>query len=196
VPTPLPNHEALGLLEIDGVPRAVRAQDAALKRAAVEILACAPVSPGKVVLVLAGDVANVEESLAAAEEVAGSAIIDRLLLPGIHPAVLAAFAGEKRVRGVEALALLELTTVAAAIVAADAAVKAAEVILGRMHLATGFGGRAYFTLWGKQCDVEAAVLAAQDVAGDRLRDQEIIPSPHDDLEKTLLARPWPLDPSA
>src|SRR4051812_14408223 len=55
--------EALGLLEIDGVPRALRSQDAALKRAPITVLACAPVSPSKVVLIFAGDVASVEESL-------------------------------------------------------------------------------------------------------------------------------------
>ncbi len=189
------SHEALGLLEIDGVPRAVRAQDAALKKAAVDVLACAPVSPGKVVLIMAGAIADVEESLAAAEYVAGSALIDRLLLPGVHPAVLAALVGEKQPRGKEALAVLELTSVAAALGSADAAVKAAQVTLGRMHLATGFGGKAYFTLWGAQCDVEAAVAATQELAGERLRDVEIIAAPHDELEQTLVARPWPLDPA-
>ncbi len=191
----LPHHEALGLLEIDGVPRAVRAQDAALKRAPIEVLACAPVSPGKMVLILAGTVASVEESLAAADEVAGSARLDKLFLPGVHPAVIAALGGAEEQRGADALGLLELATVAAALVAADAAVKATDVRLGRMHLASGFGGKAYFTLAGTQADVEAAVAAAGAAAGDRLRDHEIIAAPHDDLERSLFVRPWPLDPA-
>lgn len=188
------HHEALGLLEIDGLPRAARAHDAALKRACVEVIACAPVSPGKVVLILVGDIACVEESLAAAEHVAASALIDRLMLPGVHPSVVAAFTGRRQQRSAEALAVLEVTSVAAAVQAADAAVKSAEVVIGRMHLATGFGGRAYFTLLGKHCDVEAGVEAAHTLAGERLRDVEIIAAPHDDLDKGLFARPWPLDP--
>jgi len=188
-------HEALGLLEIDGLPRAVRAQDAALKKAAVAILACAPVSPGKVVLIMAGELASVEESMLASQNVAASALIDRLLLPGVHPAVVAAIGGAHETHRASALAVLELTSVAAAVAAADAALKAAHVTLGRMHLATGFGGKAFFTLLGEQADVEAAVAAAHETAGERLRDVEIIPAPHDELERTLVARPWPLDPA-
>lgn len=188
------SHEALGLLEIDGLPRAVRAQDAALKRAPVEILACAPVSPGKVILAMGGAVAPVEEALNAADEVAGSARLDRLFLPGIHPAVVAALGGAERRLRAEALGLFELTTVAAAVIGADAAVKTAPVTLGRLHLASGFGGKAWFTLLGEQSDVEAAAAAVQTIAADRLRDYEVIPAPHEELEQGLFVRPWPLDP--
>ncbi len=189
------SHEAVGLLEIDGMPRAARAQDAALKRAEIEVLACAPVSPGKAILIIAGAVAAVEEALAAADEVVGAARIDYMLLPGIDAAVLAALRGERRHRSREALAILELTSVAAAIEAADGAVKAADVSIGRMHLATGFGGKAFFTLWGAQADVEAAVLAAEQLARERMREHEIISAPHDELELGLFRRPWPLDPA-
>ena len=188
-------HEALALYEIDGVPRAVFCQDAALKRAPVTVLACAPVSPGKAILIFAGDVAAVEEAMAAVEAAIGSRQIDRMFLPGIHPGVVCALRGERRPRGAEALAILELVTVAATIEAADAAVKQAQVTLGRLHPATGFGGRGYFTLWGAQYDVEAGVEAAESLAGERLLDVEIIPAPHDELDLAAFKRPWPLDPA-
>jgi microcompartment protein CcmL/EutN len=191
----LPAVEALGLLEIDGLPRAVRAQDAALKRAPVRVLACAPVSGGKVVLALGGEVAVVEEALAAADLVAGSARLDRLWLPGIHPEVLAAVGGARLARGEQALALFELRTVASAILAADAARKVAEVRLGRLHLAAGYGGRAYFLLYGELPDLEAAAEAARAAGGERLADLEIIAAPHPELEQALLVRPWGLDPA-
>ena len=188
-------HEALGLLEIDGLPRAVRAQDAALKRAPVEVLACAPVSPGKVVLVLAGAVAPVEEALAAADEIAGKSRLDKLFLPGVHPAILAALAGaEGRANPAAAMGLFELTTVASAILAADAAAKTAPVVIGRLHLAAGFGGKAWFTVLGELADVEAAAAAVQAIAAERLRDYEVIPAPHEELERGLFVRPWPIDP--
>lgn len=187
--------EALALYEIDGVPRAVLCQDAALKRAAVEILACAPTSPGRVILVFVGDVASVEEAMAAVDAAVGSRQIDRMFLPGIHPDVIHALTGERRPRGAEALAIFELVTVAATILAADAAVKNARVVIGRLHPASGFGGKGYFTVWGAQPDVEAAVEAAEEQAGERLLDVEVIPAPHDDLELAAFRRPWPLDPA-
>lgn len=190
-----PAHEALGLLEIDGLPRAVRAQDAALKRAPVEIVACAPVTPGKVILVIAGAVAPVEESLAAAVEVAGKARLDELFLPGVHPDVVAALRGvETKATPGAALGLFELTTAAAAVVAADAALKSTRVVLGRMHLAAGFGGKAWLSVQGELGDVEAAAAAIQAIAGERLRGYEVIPAPHEDLDQGLFVRPWPMDP--
>lgn len=191
----IPDHEALGLLEIDGLPRAVRAQDAALKRAPVQILACAPVSPGKAVLIMAGDVASVVESMAEAEAVVGHRCVDRLFLPGIHPAVIAAVHGGRRVRGVEALAVVELSGIAATVEAADAAVKTAGVALGRLHLATGFGGRGFFTLWGAQHEVEAGLEAALERVGERALDHALIPAPHDELDEAVFVRPWGLDPA-
>lgn len=193
--TQIPDHEALGLLEIDGLARAVRAQDAALKRAPVQILACAPVSPGKAVLIMAGDVASVVESMAEAERVAGNRCVDRLFLPGVHPAVVAAIHGGRRARGAEALAVLELAGIAATVEAADAAVKAAGVTLGRLHLATGFGGKGFFTLWGAQHEVEAGLEAALERGGDRALDHELIPAPHDELDEAAFVRPWGLDPA-
>ncbi len=187
--------EALALLEIEGLPRAIRAQDAALKKAPMRVLACTPVSPGKAILLLGGDVASVEEALKDAEEIVGARRLDRLFLPGVHPDVVRAITGGRAETRRDALAILELTTVAAAIVAADAAVKSAHVTIGRLHLATGFGGRGFFTLLGEQGDVEAAVAAAGAVVGDKLCDHEIIPAPHDELYDAAFVRTWPLDPA-
>jgi microcompartment protein CcmL/EutN len=187
--------EAIGLLEIDGVPRALRAQDAALKRAPVKILACAPVSPNKVVLLITGDVASVEESLAAADDGLGSRRIDRLFLPGVHPAVVAAVRGDRLVPNDEPLGIFELATVASTISAADIAVKATEVRIERMHLATGFGGRGFFTLRGHQSDVEAAQALVTAAMGEQLLDAEVIAAPHAELLEGAFVRPWNLDPA-
>ena len=188
--------EALGLLEIDGIPRASRAQDEALKRAPVQVVAFAPVSPGKVIFIMAGDVASVEESLAAADEVAGSRRIDHLFLPGVHPDVVGALLGERReMEPYQALGTLEFSTVAAGILGADCAVKTSEIQLGRLHLASGFGGKAYFTLWGPQSDVEAAVDAAGAVTEEKAIDSDVLPAPHPELDPNRFIRPWTIDPA-
>jgi microcompartment protein CcmL/EutN len=190
------NIEALGLLEIDGLPRAIRCQDEALKRAPVEVIAFAPVSPGKVVFIMAGDVASVEESLATANEIAGSRRLDYLFLPGIHPKVVTALLGNRNpIEPNQSLGLLEFSTVAAGIQAADCAIKTADIQLGRLHLASGFGGKAYFTLWGSQSDVEVAVDAANEIAGEKALDSEVIASPQEDLNPNQFVRPWGIDPA-
>ena len=190
------DHEALALLEIDGIATALAAQDMTLKQAHINILACAPVSPGKVVLILVGPIAEVEESLRVASQYIGSRLIDRMLLPGIHPGVLRVLDGEKNIRDAQSLAVVEFENIATTLRCADAALKWSEVVLGRLHLASGFGGRGFFTLWGKQPDVEAAIEEIIDQSAGKLLDHEVIPAPHSELAEGAFSRPWSLDPCA
>jgi len=187
--------EALALMEIDGLPHALLAHDTALKKPPVRVFACTPTSPGKSILLFGGDVASCQMSLNAAIEVVASRLIDRLFLPGVHEEVLQALMGGRRPRHNEALGVYELSTVAAGLEAADAAVKSAQVLIGRLHPASGFGGKAYFTLFGQQSDVEAASLSISAIAKERLLDQVVIPAPHDELGSAALTRPWPIDPA-
>jgi len=191
-----PPIEALGLIEIDGIPRAIRAQDAALKQAEIRVVAFAPVSPGKVIFIMGGDVASVEESVQIADQIAGCHRIDYLMLPGIHPQVVTALLGTKqKIDTSQALGTIEFQTVAAGILGADCAVKTCDVKLGRLHLASGYGGKAYFTIWGQHSDVEAALESASGVTPEKVLDYEIIPAPHQDLNPNRFVRPWALDPA-
>lgn len=185
---------ALALLEIQSLARGVVAADAAVKKAQIELLACEPVSPGKYLLLFAGGVAEVEESFAAAKAIAGESLLDSLLLSQadaqLLPAIRAGAAGLMHVssgRAGESAGILELLSVAAAIRSADAACKAANIELQSLHLARGIGGKAWFILRGDLTDVEAAMLAGQEIAGNGLvAGAEIIAAPAAELQGKAL----------
>jgi microcompartment protein CcmL/EutN len=180
---------ALALIEVSSIARGHRAADAMVKRAPVELLRCEPVSPGKLLVLVAGEVASVDEAFRAGLEVAGAAVLDKLFLPQAHAQLAGALRGEARagdVAGVGALGVVETTTVAATILAADAAAKAAGVRIIEMQLARGLGGKAYFIVTGTLGDVEAAVEAgvgAVDAAF--VHATEIIAAPHEDFVARL-----------
>ncbi|HEY2731923.1 MAG TPA: BMC domain-containing protein [Polyangia bacterium] len=180
---------SLALIEVASIARGHRVADAMVKRAAVELLRCDAVSPGKLLVLVAGEVAAVDEAYRAGLEVAGDAILDRLILPQAHEQLPGALRGEARagdVAGVGALGIVETTTVAATILAADAATKAALVRLIEMQLARGIGGKAYFIVTGALAEVEAAVEAAVGaVDAATVRATEIIAAPHEDLVARL-----------
>jgi microcompartment protein CcmL/EutN len=188
-PAAASGHPALALVEVQSIARGLVCADAAAKRATVELLECAPVSPGKYLIVFAGGVAEVEESLGAALAVAGESLLDKLFLPQVDaqllPALRAGAAGLAQVaerQAGAAVAVLELLTVAAALRSADAACKAARVELQLLQLARGIGGKAFFVLRGELTDVEAALLAAQQVAGEGLvAGAELIAAPAAEL---------------
>lgn len=180
---------ALGLLEFESIALGIRAGDAMVKRAPVEVVFAGTVHPGKYLVLVGGEVADVEEALAAGREAGSAALADEVFLPDAHPGVTAALAGARRKASGEALGVVETRTVAALVGAADQGVKGARVALAEIHLADGLGGKAYCLFRGDVADVEAAVeLAVASLARpDLLVAQVVIPRFHDEMRANLEA---------
>lgn len=179
---------AVGLIETSSIALGVRAADAMLKTAAVELLAATATSPGKYLALVGGDVAGVAAAVEAGAEAAGPALLDSLLIANLHPSVYPAIRGEAAPEAIAALGVVETFTVAAAIRAADAAVKAANVRLVEVRLARGLGGKGYLSFTGDVGSVQAGVQAAEAEANryEALVASVVIPNPHADLKARYL----------
>jgi microcompartment protein CcmL/EutN len=158
-----------------------------VKRAPIDVIQAGTVQPGKYLVLVGGLTADVEESLAAGREVGRDAILDIVFLPQVHPAVVAALRGGRSPEASEALGVLETTSVAAAIRAADAGVKGAQVELVEVRLADGLGGKGIVLFSGLVADVEIAVaLGVESLEGpDQLLRQVVIPQLHEEMWENL-----------
>ncbi|MGN6106263.1 MAG: BMC domain-containing protein [Kofleriaceae bacterium] len=188
----VPASGALGVLEIGTIARGVVAADAALKRSPALLLSSRAVSGGKHLVMLAGGVAEVEEAMAAGKLAAGSALLDQIELPNpddqIWPMLGAPVCPPDWTAdpAAEAVAIIETRTVCAAIAAADAACKVAEVEVRDVRFAVDLAGKAYFTLTGSLDSIEAAAAAATSaIEADRLVALEVIAQPSPDLRGRL-----------
>lgn len=184
-------YPALGIIEVQSIARGVVVADAMAKKAPVRILQNHTLSPGKHVVIVAGEVAEVDESMKAGLEVAAQTLIDRLFLPQAHAqlAPLLARRPEEPTPAAEldSVAVFETTTVCSAVLAADAAAKAADVVLIDLRLGQHLGGKGYFTMSGSLESIQAAAEAGQGVLEASLVvGVEIIPAPHDDLKPRLM----------
>lgn len=180
---------ALALLEFDSIALGVRAGDAMVKRAPVEVTYAGTVHPGKYLVLVGGDVASVEEAFIAGRDTGASAVIDAIFLPGVHDSVVATLRGERRAGVGEALGVIETRTVAATVGAADAGVKGAEVELMEIRIADRLGGKAYCVFSGPVADVEAAVEVAAATITDpsNLVARVVIPQLHHEMAANLAA---------
>lgn len=184
---------AVGLVETSSIARGLVVADQMVKKAPVELAFARPVTPGKHVVIVAGEVAEVEEAMAIGVTTAAHTLVDRLFLPQAHPALLRALAGGRRAPGMSSLGIVETFSVSSTLLAADAACKSAEVELAELRLADGLGGKAYFIVTSSLDLVEAAVYAAQSILDPGLLvTTELIPAPHDDLLDSI-RRARPLD---
>ena len=148
---------ALALIDFSSIATGIQAADAMVKRAQIDIIKTGTVQPGRYLVLIGGLVGEVQESLAAGHEVGGSALIDFVFLPQVHPEVVQAIGGGRVPEADDALGVVETSTVAAAIHAADAGIKGAEVRLVEVRLADGLGGKGIVLYSGLVADVEAAV---------------------------------------
>ena len=75
----------------------------------------------------------------------------------------------------------------AAVLAADAAAKAADVRLMEVRLGRGLGGKSFIALTGEIASVQAAIDAARAVEGTAglMNDSVVIPAPHPDMIRSL-----------
>ncbi len=179
-------HPALAVLETRSIARGLFVCDALVKRAPVRMLMADPVTPGKMCIVFAGGVAEVEEALGAAREAAAAEELDWLLLPHCHEALVPALEGVEPPPVEGSLGTLEMRTVAATLLAADAALKAADVDLVAIRLARGIDGKGYFVLTGTQDSVEAALDAGDDaVRPEHRAGRELVARPHPDVDWVL-----------
>lgn len=181
--------EALAMVECAAIADGYAAADRALKAAPVRLLLARPASPGKFLLLFAGSPSAATSSLRAAVEGLPAPPLATLLLPQVEPEVVGALAGEAPSPRGEAAGVVECATVATLLLAADVALKTADVALLQLRAAAGLGGKAFLVLCGEVSQVEAGVAAARRFAEERghLVATVILSQPHGELARWLAA---------
>lgn len=179
----LADHSAIALLEFGSIAFGVRAGDAMVKRAPVEIAYAGTVHPGNYLILVAGDLACVEEAYRAGLDCGARTLLDQLFLPAVHPHVVQALLGRRGASSGEALGMVETRTVAATVGAADCGLKGAEVSLVEIRLADRIGGKGYCAFSGPLAEVEAAVEVAVNrmLSPEALVADVVIPQFHEEM---------------
>lgn len=182
---------AIAILEFDSIARGIEAADAMVKRAPLDVIRTGTVHPGKYLILVGGLTADVEEALDAGLTAGGPRLVDVVFLPDVHPDVVASIGGTRRERGGEALGVIETTTVASVIHAADAGVKGARVVIRDLRLADELGGKGYVLFGGEVAEVEAAVgYGVERIAGSGQEVAHVVISQlHEGVHENLAAEP-------
>lgn len=178
----------IGFLELNSIAKGVLAADMMVKAAKVKLIAARPSCPGKYQILITGEVSAVESSLKAGEDAAAVNVIDKLLIPKVHPQVIEAINMSVPILERKALGILEFFSITGAIIAADSAVKAANVNLIELRLGTGIGGKSFVTLTGDVSAAETAVAAGAKAveSSGTLIDKVVIARPSKELFESLL----------
>jgi microcompartment protein CcmL/EutN len=151
----------LAAIETSSIAQGHVVADALVKTAEVELIEAGPISPGKYWVMIGGEVGPVRAAWTRGKEVAAETLLDQFFIPQLHESVLPALRGAVAAVDHDALGVLETSTASAAIVAADQAAKAANVLIRDVRLANGIGGKGVVLVSGAVGDVEAAIAAGR-----------------------------------
>ncbi len=182
------DREALGMIELTSIAIGHIVQDAMLKAASVRLLMARSICSGKYIVLVGGEVGSVRASMAAGVENAPDGIIDQIVIPNIQPDVFRALGdmvqiNTTREMAVPSMGIIETFSASSAIEAADAAAKAANITLFRIHLAMALGGKGLVMFAGSVGDCRSAVEAGAAVVKEKglLVATALIPRPSREL---------------
>jgi microcompartment protein CcmL/EutN len=180
-------YDAIAMIEFDSIAVGTTAGDAMVKTAPIDVIHAGTIHPGKYLVLVGGSVASVERSLVEGLRVGGDAVADRVFLPVVHEEVHDAVFGERRFDTYDAMGILETHTVAAAVQAADAAVKGARVHVREIRLGDGLGGKGVVWVTGVVAEVQAAIAIGLGAIADRATPPRttVIPALHEDMVRRV-----------
>lgn len=178
----------IGLIELNSIARGIQVADEMIKSAEVDLLLAKTVCPGKYIILVTGNVGAVQAAINHGEAAGQESVVNKLLLPNVHPQVIPAINAASNVEKLRDLGVLEFFSIASAIVAADAAVKSANVDLIEVRLGVGIGGKAFITLTGDISSVKNAVTVGANTAleSGMLVNKAVIAAPSKELLQSLL----------
>ena len=174
---------AIGILELSSIAAGYETQDTILKAAHVELIIARTICSGKYLIVIGGSVSSVSAALDAGSEKAEGFLIEKLNIPNIDRQVFSALSGCVTLdeKSCQAMGILETFSATPIIEAADAAVKAADVTLFRVHVSMAIGG--FMLICGDVASVNMAIGVAKEQIKDTgmLVHSTVIPSASKEL---------------
>lgn len=177
--------DTLGVVESRSIAAGVELADGMLKVAQVELTRAGTICSGRYLIFVSGDRAAVETAVSFAAD-SGRALTGSFVISPISPQVLTALKKTSEPPENGAIAVVECRTVSSGVVAADQAVKRADVQVGRFVAGQGINGKSYFVLVGDVAAVREAALAARQSLGGQLLDLVIIPRPEPAVVRAVI----------
>jgi microcompartment protein CcmL/EutN len=179
---------SLGMIETSNIVRGIEAADAMLKAAAVQLVLNRSICSGKYIVLVCGDVGAVKSSVKAGAATAREALIDEMVLPHAHPALVPALGNVCQPGELDALGIVETFSVATMLEAADGAAKTSPIDIMELRLAMALGGKAFLTFTGSVAAVTAAVdsAAAIAMAKGMLVQTAVIAQPRPEIVRDLI----------
>jgi microcompartment protein CcmL/EutN len=184
------SRNTIGIIELASIHKGFEVQDVLLKMVHIEKILARTICSGKYLIIMRGEIADVEEGISLARQVGGFAIIDALTIANVDERIFPALAGSTMIESpeVDGLLIIETFSVASAIKAGDYALKESDISILRIHAAMAVGGKGFMVITGNIDALKSSVLPAIDFLKEEgmLAGYSLITHPHPEVLRDLL----------
>ncbi|MGX7204272.1 BMC domain-containing protein [Enterococcus pingfangensis] len=180
--------DTIGFLELNSIAKGIEVVDYMLKAADSTLIMARASCPGKYYIMICGHVGAIERSMEIGVEQGGRYVVGELTISRVDPTVIQAINMAKIPETIQAIGVLEYYSATGSIIAADFAVKAADVELLAIQLGTGIAGKSFVVLTGDVASVKTAVEAGAKGAKDQamLINKIVLSNPRPELVDSLI----------
>lgn len=180
---------SLGILEYRSIASGMKAADAVLKTAEVDLMFAKPVCPGKYIVGIKGSLSAVTAAMnKGTSEEFESLLVDDCILGNPDPSIFEGLYCSNSVEGIDAVGIIETYSVASIFEVADDVVKTTPVTILEIRIAKGISGKAYVVFSGELSSVQASIDKATKAVIDKglLLQTAVIPRPDPRLWEELI----------
>ncbi|GAB3529516.1 propanediol utilization protein [Photobacterium proteolyticum] len=176
--------DTLGVVETKTIASGVRLADEMLKIADVTLVRASTICSGRYLIFVSGKQSDVATAVSHARLT--NKLTGNFVISGISPELVAVLKKRLSVKTVQAIGLIESSTVSSGVAAADIAVKSADVSLIRFVAGLGICGKSYFIFSGELAAVEEANKMAKEFLGTKYIESTVIARPEHDVVKAII----------
>lgn len=178
--------KSLGVIEFSSIAKGIEVADKMVKAATVEMLMLRHVCPGKFMVILCGEVEDVNEAVNTTLSYGREKIVESAVISNAHEDLISSLKKRVNINSFEAIGVFETSTITSTLIALDSALKSTSVALVRVVLGNGIGGKSYFVVTGTISNVEEAIKTAFiSINPKKLIYKTVIPSPSVEIINNL-----------
>ncbi|MCR8982686.1 BMC domain-containing protein [Brevibacillus laterosporus] len=175
---------SIGILELRSISKGYETADFMLKKSTVDIHHMRSICPGKFLIIVSGDTANVQESMETAKQASKDFLVSEFILNGVHNDIVNGLKKSYSTEPINAIGIFETSNVSSGIYAINLALKGAHTFLKRINLGMGIGGKLVAIITGSVSDVEQAMdIAVTSIDQKRIVHYTVMPSPSEEIKK-------------
>jgi microcompartment protein CcmL/EutN len=179
--------DTIGFIELSSIAGGIEIVDAMLKVANINLNYAKASCPGKYYVLISGRVSDVEKAINLGVSIGKGFVVASAVIPRVSEKVIRALDDTSMPDKLQAVGVIEFYTVMGSILAADTAVKTANVEILSLRLGTGIAGKSFLVVTGDPSSCTQAVNAAALNQKDSgmLVNKIVIPNPRKELIESL-----------